>query len=169
MVFYEDTIEVLSRNINSFVANADLSKLILRMANFELEELSAITALSANRRNTSTLESQSDGHSDSHDGTDVQDNSTSGARSGLDAASNPTRDAPPAPSPLLKIYQILFGKTVDDEWARTEVEFCLLMASQRDRWFLNAYAQIREQSKADLNLVFDIHLSLLPPVSSLRL
>ena len=131
---------------------------IFGMATYELDEMQAGPTI---RHNTSTLESQSDTPNAPRTSTSRQNTSAFESQPRvLNPVSTPIPDDQSFRSLLREILRDLFGKKVDDRWARSPVEIALLAASKRDRWFLNAYTHIRERTNAHLNMLFDIRLSL---------
>lgn len=133
------------------------------MATYELDEMQASPTI---RHNTSTLESQPDTPNTPRTSTSRQNNlGVESQPRVLNPVSTPIPDFRSFRSSLREFLRDLFGKKVDDRWARSPVEIALLAASERDRWFLNTYTHIREQRNAHLNTLFDIRLSLPPSAS----
>ena len=111
-------------------------------------------AVSPNRHNSLTLESQPEAPNALPDSTSCQD-------SPRPSASN----SAPAPSLSLPFMKFVptsdpFRNIIDDRWANSLVGKTLLAASEQDSAFRSAYVQARKWTHTNLNELFDIQLSL---------
>lgn len=126
-----------------------------------LHEIHELRTVSPTRRNTSTLESQPD----TPDAPQTPTNQSSTQLGASNLASALTLrewwNDPWLPIRLVAITYP-FRRIVDERWAESLVGKALLRASDRDTYFQSAYIQIRNRTKAHLNTLFDIHLSLPP-------
>ena len=119
------------------------------------------------RHNTSTLESQLEApDSPPSDTSHRHSSGLESQPSTLNTASNPSVEDQSFRSPWLAMLHKLFRIKLDDRWTRCPVEIALLAASKHDKGFPHAYTQIRDQTHTDLDLLFDIHLSLSPSSSN---